>query len=211
MTDQEAMVLIHKGNLDAFEWLYKNHRQRVYSTCLRMTRDRSISEDLTQEAFMQAFRRVKDFRFESMFGTWLHRIAITTTLMYFRHQKTTLPAAQSFDATPENDDRQSPQERIGRRDVELSGTVDRVALLRAMDRLASGYRMVFILHDVEGYEHEEIAELLGCTAGNSKSQLHKARVALRKRLTSAATCSYVSTCFAGRQTHLGLNLQPRAA
>jgi RNA polymerase sigma-70 factor, ECF subfamily len=211
MTDREALGLIHKGDLDAFEWLYKNHRQRVYSTCLRMTRDRSVAEDLTQEAFMQAFRRVKDFRSESMFGTWLHRIAITTTLMYFRRQKTTLPAEQSFDAGPENGDRQSPHERIGRRDAGLSGTVDRLALQRAMDQLASGYRMVFILHDVEGYEHAEVAELLGCTAGNSKSQLHKARVALRKTLTSAPASSYVSTCLAGRRNRLGLNLQPRVA
>lgn len=185
MTDREAVSLIHEGNLDAFELLYQNNRQRVYSTCLRMTRDRSISEDLTQEAFMRAFRRIKDFRSESMFGTWLHRIAITTTLMYFRRQKITLPAGQSFDASRENDDRQSPHERIGRRDAELSGTVDRVTLLRAMDQLASGYRMVFVLHDIEGYEHTEIAEMLGCTAGNSKSQLHKARLALRKTLTSA--------------------------
>jgi RNA polymerase sigma-70 factor, ECF subfamily len=211
MTDLEAMGLIHKGDLDAFEWLYKNNRQRVYSTCLRMTRDRSISEDLTQEAFMQAFRRLKSFRSESMFGTWLHRIAITTTLMYFRRQNTSLQAEQSFDGGPENGARQSPQERIGRRDAELSGTVDRLALQRAMDQLASGYRMVFILHDIEGYEHAEVAELLGCTAGNSKSQLHKARVALRKTLTGAPACSYVSTYLAGRRNHPGLNLQPRAA
>lgn len=185
MTDQEAIAAIKEGHTEAFEWLYNNHRQRVYSTCLRMLRDRSIAEDLTQESFMYAFRKIRAFRSESMFGTWLHRIVVNTVLMHLRHQKiarTNRSSECSLSAALPGDDERTYEMRMGREDGELISCVDRIALLRAIAQLAPGYRMIFILHDIEGYEHGEIAKILDCSIGTSKSQLHKARMRLRQLL-----------------------------
>lgn len=185
MTDQEAIEAIKEGRTEAFEWLYSNHRKRVYSTCSHMLHDRTIAEDLTQEAFMHAFRKISSFRSESMFSTWLHRIVVNTVLMYLRRQKTARLNSSSecsLNAVLPEDDERTYETRIGRQDGELVSCVDRIALLRAIAQLAPGYRMIFILHDIEGYEHGEIAARLDCSIGTSKSQLHKARMRLRQLL-----------------------------
>ena len=193
MTDQEAIAAIKEGHTEAFEWLYNNHRQRVYSTCLRMLRDRSIAEDLTQESFLYAFRKISAFRSESMFGTWLHRIVVNTVLMHLRHQKIARSNRSSEcslnDALPEDDER-TYETRMGRQDGKLNSCVDRIALLRAIAQLAPGYRMILILHDIEGYEHGEIATILDCSIGTSKSQLHKARMRLRQLLPAWCASSH---------------------
>ncbi len=185
MTDQEAIEAIKEGRTEAFEWLYNRHRQRVYSTCSHMLRNRTIAEDLTQEAFMHAFRKISSFRSESMFSTWLHRIVVNTVLMHLRRQKTAhlnRLSECSFNAALPEDDQRTFEARIGRRDGELTSCVDRIALIRAIAQLAPGYRMIFVLHDIEGYEHAEIAKRLDCSIGTSKSQLHKARMRLRQLL-----------------------------
>jgi RNA polymerase sigma-70 factor (ECF subfamily) len=185
MTDQEAIEAIKEGRTEAFGWLYNNHRKRVYSTCSHMLHDRTGAEDLTQEAFMHAFRKISSFRSESMFSTWLHRIVVNTVLMHLRRLKTARlnrSSECSLNAALPEDDERTYETRIGRQDGDLVSCVDRIALVRAIAQLAPGYRMIFVLHDIEGYEHGEIAERLDCSIGTSKSQLHKARMRLRQLL-----------------------------
>jgi RNA polymerase sigma-70 factor (ECF subfamily) len=185
MTDQEAIQAIKEGRTEAFEWLYANHRQHVYSTCSHMLRDRTIAEDLMQEAFMHAFRKISSFRSEALFSTWLHRIVINTVLMHLRRLKTARfnrSAECSLDASLCDNDERTYETVLGKQDADLVSCVDRVALLRAIAELAPGYRMIFVLHDIEGYEHCEIAAMLVCSIGTSKSQLHKARMRLRQLL-----------------------------
>jgi RNA polymerase sigma-70 factor, ECF subfamily len=138
------------------------------------------AEDLAQEAFLQLFRKIATFRGESAFSTWLHRLSVNVVLMRLR--KKTL-AETSLDEPAEPDDESSgPRKDIGGPDLRLSGSVDRVNLERAVEQLPPGYRSVFVLHDVQGYEHNEIATIMNCSIGNSKSQLHKARMRLRELL-----------------------------
>jgi RNA polymerase sigma-70 factor (ECF subfamily) len=155
----------------------------VYALCLRLAGNPSDAEDLTQEAFLQLFRKIGTFRGESKFSTWLHRLAVNVVLM--RRRKKRHPEV-SLDTTNESDDGDSrPILEPGGPDLCLSGVLDRVNLSKALEQLPDGYREMFILHDVEGYEHNEIAGILGCSLGNSKSQLFKARLRLRELLREA--------------------------
>ncbi len=181
MPEAEAIRLAQQGNAPAFERLYRLHNRRVYSLCLRMVSNTAEAEDLTQEAFLQLFRKIATFRGESAFSTWLHRLAVNVVLMHLR--KKGLPQV-SLEETLEPSQEDGPRKDIGARDLTLSGSVDRVTLERAIENLPPGYRLVFVLHDVEGYEHNEIAGMLECSIGNSKSQLHKARMKLRDLLRS---------------------------
>ncbi len=140
----------------------------------------AAAEDLAQEAFLQLFRKIQTFRGESAFSTWLHRLTVNVVLMRLRRRNV---METSLNELVEQDDesRAAPHE-VGAEDLKLSGSVDRVNLERAVTHLPPGYRAVFLLHDVEGYEHNEIADMLGCSIGNSKSQLHKARTRLRELL-----------------------------
>ena len=177
-TEAEAIERAKQGDGEAFEILYNLHKRRVYSLCLRMTANTAEAEDLTQEAFLQLFRKISTFRGESAFSTWLHRMAVNVVLMRLR--KKGLPVV-SLEETMETDD-ESARKEPGALDPSLAGSIDRLQLQRAVGDLPPGYRSVFVLHDVEGYEHNEIAEMAGCSIGNSKSQLHKARVKLRDLL-----------------------------
>jgi RNA polymerase sigma-70 factor, ECF subfamily len=167
------------GDSDAFGSLFQAHRARVYSVCLRMTSNAAEAEDLTQDAFLQALRKITKFRGDSAFSTWLHRIAVNTVLMHFR--KNSL-CQVSLDEPYVDCDGPKVRREYGTRDKGLAGCVDRVALARAMKDLPPGYRTVFLLHEVEGYEHQEIAEMLSCSVGNSKSQLYKAKLRFRELL-----------------------------
>jgi RNA polymerase sigma-70 factor (ECF subfamily) len=138
------------------------------------------AEDLAQEAFLQLFRKIGTFRGESAFSTWLHRMTVNVVLMRLR--KKTLPAASLEETTEPDEETGSARKDIGAPDLRLSGAVDRVNLERSIEKLPPGYRTVFVLHDVQGYEHNEIAKIMGCSVGNSKSQLHKARTKLRDLL-----------------------------
>ena len=183
--ESEAIRLAQQGDPAAFEILYREHSRRVFGICLRMTGDRSEAEDLTQETFLTIFRKIQSFRGNSAFATWLHRVTVNIALMRLRKK---VPAANSLDQQNDRDedDFKAPLQ-LGERDLQLSGTIDRMNLERAINQLPPGCKAMFVLHDVEGYRHEEIAAISGCSVGNSKSQLHKARVRLRKILRSE-TC-----------------------
>jgi RNA polymerase sigma-70 factor (ECF subfamily) len=165
-----------RGDKQAFATLYRLHNKRVYSVCLRMTRDVAEAEDLVQEAFMQGFRNLNSFRGDSAFPTWLHRIAVNTVLMKLRSRKS--PPLLSLDE-PVSTRSPSLKRELGKQDQSLCGAIDRIALRRAIEELPRGARQIFELHEFEGYEHHEIAELLRCSIGNSKSQLHKAKRTMR--------------------------------
>ncbi|MGA8101480.1 MAG: sigma-70 family RNA polymerase sigma factor [Candidatus Acidiferrales bacterium] len=180
MPEAEAIRLAQQGNAEAFERLYQLHSRRVYSLCLRMVSNTAEAEDLTQEAFLQLFRKIGTFRGESAFSTWLHRLAVNVVLMRLR-KKTAI--VSSLDEITEPDEESSgPRRDFGGPDLRLAGSIDRMNLQRAIEQLPAGYKSVFVLHDMQGYEHNEIAEIMGCSIGNSKSQLHKARMRLRELL-----------------------------
>ncbi len=181
--EAEAIALAQQGDSLAFETLYNLHKRRVYSLCLRMLGNVAEAEDLTQEAFMQLHRKISTFRGDSAFSTWLHRMAVNVVLMHLRKKGLQLVSLEEA-LEPAQDN--GPRKDFGTRDLTLSGCIDRVTLERAMEDLPPGYRMVFVLHDVEGYEHNEIAVMLQCSIGNSKSQLHKARMRLRDLLRNVA-------------------------
>jgi RNA polymerase sigma-70 factor (ECF subfamily) len=165
-----------RGDEDAFAMLYQLHKKRVYAVCLQMTKDVADAEDLTQEAFLQVFRSVNSFRGDSAFSTWLYRIAVNTVLMKLRRHKH--PPVLSLDE-PVSAESPSLKREVGKADPNLCGAVDRIALRRAVRELPAGCRQIFDLHEVEGYQHHEIAQILRCSVGNSKSQLHKAKLKMR--------------------------------
>jgi RNA polymerase sigma-70 factor (ECF subfamily) len=177
LPEAEAIRLAQQGDAGAFERLYQLHNRRVYSLCLRMVSNTAEAEDLTQEAFLQLFRKIATFRGESAFSTWLHRLAVNVVLMKLRRKSGTETSLEQV--TEPDEESGSPRRDFGGPDIRLSGSIDRVNLQRAVDQLPPGYKAVFVLHDVQGYEHNEIAGIMGCSIGNSKSQLHKARMRLR--------------------------------
>jgi RNA polymerase sigma-70 factor (ECF subfamily) len=181
ISEAEAIERAKQGDAEAFEVLYSLHKRRVYSLCLRMTANTAAAEDLTQEAFLQLFRKIVTFRGESAFSTWLHRMAVNVVLMQLR--KKGLPVVPLEDTV--DTEEETPRKELGALDPALAGSLDRLQLQRAVEGLPPGYRMIFLLHDVEGYEHNEIAGMVGCSIGNSKSQLHKARMKLRELLKTS--------------------------
>lgn len=180
-SDAELVRRAQQGDSDAFASLFHSHKARIYSVCLRMTNNAAEAEDLTQDAFLQVFRKLATFRGDSALSTWLYRIAVNTVLMHFRKK---VLRQISLDE-PYNQDAKVVRREYGSRDDRLTGSVDRIALARAIKELPDGYRTIFLLHEVEGYEHQEIAELLDCSVGNSKSQLHKAKLRIRELLGRA--------------------------
>jgi RNA polymerase sigma-70 factor (ECF subfamily) len=179
MTEPEVIRKAQAGDADCFEALYMQHKRRIFSLCLRMTNNYAQAEDFTQEAFLQLYRKIASFRGESAFSTWLHRLSVNIILMHWRKKGL---AEVSLEETLEPQSEDGPRKDIGKRDDVLHGSIDRMTLDSAVASLAPGYRIIFVLHDVEGYEHNEIADMLGCSIGNSKSQLHKARMKLRTLL-----------------------------
>jgi len=171
-SDIELCRLATNGNLPAFELIYQRYHRRTYALCLRMTNSQTEAEDLTQEVFIQLFRKVGSFRGDSAFSTWLHRLTVNQVLMYFRRR--------SVKNEKVSDDGEIPEQTVtGSANPNRMQVVDRIALKNAIALLPNGYKSVFVLHDVEGYEHEEVARRLGISIGTSKSQLHKARLKLR--------------------------------
>ena|ERR1043165_6439976 len=168
------------GDMEAFEEIYRTHHKRVYSICFRMVRNAAEAEDLTQQVFIQLFRKLHTFRGQSSFTTWLYRLTVNQVLMHFRRRVVRAEKITEDGSTPL---------RIvsGTENPSRMALIDRIALNQAIARLPAGYRMVFILHDLEGFEHHQIGKMLGCAAGTSKSQLHKARQRLRQLLTGRPT------------------------
>ena len=164
------------GDTPPFEEIFRLYHRRVYGLCLRMTANVAEAEDLTQDVFVQVFRKMGSFRGEAAFGTWLHRVTVNQVLMHFRKnhvrkEKTTEDGEMPVMAT-------EVHSRPGQ-----SSILDRVILNEVIARLPLGYRTVLILHDVKGLQHDEIAQTLRCSIGTSKSQLYKARRKLRALLT----------------------------
>ena len=125
------------------------------------------------------FRKIHTFRGQSAFSTWLHRVSLNIVLMRKRKKRINVTPIEDNIREEEFDE---PQMEFGAPDLALTSSIDRLHLSRAIAQLSPGYRRAFVLHDVQGYQHNEIAEMLGVSIGNSKSQLHKARVTLRKLL-----------------------------
>lgn len=177
--DYDLTQLAGNGDMAAFEEVYTRHHRRVYSICLRMLQNTSEAEDLTQDVFIQLYRKIGSFRGDSAFTTWLHRMTVNQVLMHFRKRNV------KFEKTTEEGE--TPDQIVsGTANPERMRIVDKIALEHAIDQLPHGYKNVFVLHDVEGFEHEEVARILGCSVGTSKSQLHKARLKLQKLLKKKA-------------------------
>ncbi|MGA3343368.1 MAG: RNA polymerase sigma factor [Terracidiphilus sp.] len=176
LCETQLLAQAKAGDQLAFAQLYALHKKRIYSLCMRMVGNRTEAEDLTQETFLQLHRRMSTFRGDSSFSTWLHRLAVNVVLMNLRKKGLSLI---SMDRAMETVDERSLGRSFGSLDLTLSGAIDRLALEHAVDDLPAGYRLAFVLHDIEGYDHQEIASALDCSIGNVKSQLHKARLKLR--------------------------------
>jgi RNA polymerase sigma-70 factor (ECF subfamily) len=167
------------GESEAFAVLYRRHFQRIHAICLRMTANLAEAEDMRQEVFLCLWRKIGTFRGEAAFSTWLHRLTVNQVLMHWRKR------------------RARPEEPLGERGLPAEAAhvaerpkqtpiINRIMIERALARLSPGYRNVFRLHDVEGYNHKEVARLLGISEGTSKSQLHKAHHKLRSLIGQQA-------------------------
>jgi RNA polymerase sigma-70 factor, ECF subfamily len=185
-TDFQLSQRAAGGDMAAFEEIYQRHHRRVYSICLRMLQNAFEAEDLTQDVFIQLYRKIGSFRGDSAFTTWLHRMTVNQVLMHFRKRTV------KFEKTTEEGE--TPVQIVpGTESPFKMPIVDKIALENAIDQLPAGYKNVFMLHDVEGFEHEEVAKILGCSVGTSKSQLHKARLKLQKLLKKKANPRLLGT------------------
>jgi RNA polymerase sigma-70 factor, ECF subfamily len=178
MADADLVRRAQQGDVDSFAALFHANKTKIYSLCLRMTSNTAEAEDLTQEAFLLAFRKLGTFRGDSALSTWLYRVAVNTVLMHFRKRGV---REASLDEVKDQD-AGAPKREPGQVDERLASATDRIALTRAIKVLPPGYRTVFLMHEVHGYEHQEIARILRCSIGNSKSQLHKAKAKMRELL-----------------------------
>jgi RNA polymerase sigma-70 factor (ECF subfamily) len=179
--EDEALHLARRGNAAAFEFLYRLHRDRVYAHCLRMVKNPVQAEDLTQETFLAVLRGIREFRGHSAFTTWLHQVTRNTVLMSLRKKRLKETSLEEI-MSPDNEGGR-PAFELGTRDHRLEATPDRMILRQAVSKLSEGFRKALVLHDVHGYEHREVAAILGWAPGTSKSQLHKARLRLREALS----------------------------
>jgi RNA polymerase sigma-70 factor, ECF subfamily len=175
--DEELARLAADGDAAAFDEIYSRHRRFVYNLALRMTGNQADAEDVAQESFLSVLRRVGSFRGEALFTTWLYRIAMNQVNMHFRYR--------SSRAERQTSDGEIPERWQGsvRRTDPAKQLIDRLRIEQAVRMLPTGYRAAFILHDIQGYTHEEAGQLSGHTAGTSKSQLHRARASLRAELS----------------------------
>lgn len=171
----DDVALAASGDRRAFERIYRGHVDRVFSVCVRMVGDRAKAEELTQDVFVRAWEKLGTFRGEAQFSTWLHRLAVNVVLndrqAEGRRRARQDEGIEDMDDIPHGDVRALPVPGLS------------LDLERAIGALPAGARKVFVLHDVEGYTHEEIGEMLGVTAGGCKAQLHRARMLLRRMLT----------------------------
>jgi len=179
LAEHDAIRRAQDGDAAAFEDLYKSYGPRVYGLCLRMVKNKPEAEDLTQQVFLQLFRKIGSFRGNSCFSTWLHRVTVNTVLMHLRRKK---PIERFTDSAEPTAMHGSDLGEAESSDISMLGAVDRLHLMRAIRKLPPGYKRLFLLHDVMGYLHTEIANLVGCSVGCSKSQVHKARLRLRSLL-----------------------------
>lgn len=178
-SEEEIVALAKRGDTAAFDAIYRRHSARVYAVCLRISGNTAEAEDLTQDAFLQVLRKIRSFRGDSAFSTWLHRIAVNLALMRLR-RKTSREVSLEETAGLYSD--AGTRKELVVSDSQLAGSVERLNIQRALGKLRPAQKLVVELHDIQGYQHDEIARLLDWTVGNSKSQLHRARTRLRKAL-----------------------------
>lgn len=193
LSDFELAQASAAGDEMAFETIYRIHFRRVYSLCLRMLGNPTDAEDVTQDVFVQLYRKIGSFQGDSALSTWLYRMTVNTVLMHLRHEQ-----RKHKEQAVEDESLQSLAEVDPFAHHDEVSLTDRIALERAIAQLPVGYRSVLVLHDIEGYEHEEIGQMLGISVGTSKSQLHKARLKLRKLLLSNASTVNSSTASSKR-------------
>ncbi|MGC1902789.1 MAG: RNA polymerase sigma factor [Candidatus Acidiferrum sp.] len=177
MGGDETIRPFNRCDAGAFEAVYRSHYRFVYNICLRMLRDSDEAEDATQDVFVCVWRKINTFRGASAFSSWLFRLTTNSVLMRFRKKRNILVPLED---SKENEEFSYPE--LGAPDLNLNGSLDRLDIQAALEMLPHGYKTVFVLHDIHGYFHREIAELHGHSVGNSKSQLHRARVQLQKLL-----------------------------
>ena len=182
LSENEAIRLAQEGSSEGFERLYRLHSRRVYGLCLHMSKDPLEAEDFTQDAFLQAFRKIQSFRGDSLFSTWLHRLTVNIVLMGFRKRKR--PKISLDEAIELNEESRKLIVEFSRPDLTLNGLIDRINLVKAINQLPQGCKKMLLLHDIQGYKHDEISRMVGCSVENSKSQLHRARMRLRRLLPS---------------------------
>ena len=176
-TDDSADVaLAASGDRRAFERLYRTHVNRVFTICTRMCGSRVRGEELTQDVFVRAWEKLPQFRGDAQFSTWIHRVAVNIALTDRKNE------ARSRKRLVEDEAEGGGETPLQKASV-TPGYGDRMDITAAMENLPPGARKIFVLHDIEGYKHEEIAEMCGITAGGSKAQLHRARLLLREALT----------------------------
>lgn len=168
------------GDAAAFEELYRAHAARLYNLLLRMTGSAQESEDLLQEVFLQAYRKLQTFRGDSSLGTWLYRLAVNQCLDALRGRQAKMARITTSIDDEAGSEPEAPMPVV-------PAAISRIDLERAIARLPDGCRAAFILHDVEGFEHHEVAAMLGISEGTSKSQVHKARLKLRAMLGQSAS------------------------
>ena len=174
---KDAIRLVPQKNAGAFELVYRTHGTLVYRLCLRMLRNPIEAEDAAQDVFVHVLRKMHTFRGESAFSSWLYRVTINFMIMRLRKQK------QNWPSVAQSEDRGGHCSDIYGADHGLRGILWHIDLETAVKLLPEGYKAAFILHDVEGYEHKEISQILGYSIGTSKSQLHRARKRLRNLLS----------------------------
>ena len=170
--DRNLIARAKAGDTEAFEVLYHQHVGRVYAVCLRIVVDTARAEELTQQAFTRAWEMLHSFRGESAFSTWLHRIAVNVVLVDLRSERRRTARIETNSEVEQFDD---PFQHIS---PEIS-----IDLEDAIAALPTRARAIFVLHDIEGYRHEDIAEMLTLAVGTCKAQLHRARKLLKERLT----------------------------
>ena len=170
----DLVVRCQAGDVDAFAEMYARYASRIFSLATRMSGSTQTGEDLLQEIFLQAYRKIGSFKGDAALGTWLYRLALNHCLDFVRSRQAKMD--KLTDTIEPDGYAASP---TAARDT----PVERIDLERALRQLPSGCREVFVLHDVEGYEHKEIAAMLGIAEGTSKSQVFKARMKLRALLT----------------------------
>lgn len=175
-SSKEIVEQAQRGDASAFEAIYIQHKKQVYSLCLRIVREPAEAEDMSQEVFVHLFRFLRTYRGDCKFSTWLHRVCVS--VVYWKLRKKRIQTV-SIDHPSDGDEISWGPRELLQNDHLLLGAVDRIGLERAVEELPNGYRLVFLLHDVYGYEHNEIAHVMGFSVGNSKSQLHKARLQIR--------------------------------
>jgi RNA polymerase sigma-70 factor, ECF subfamily len=177
LSADKAIRLFNQGDIQAFESIYRTYCEFVHRICLRMLRDPAEADDAAQDVFVCVFRKISTFRGESAFSSWLYRLTTNSVLMRFRKKKHTWISLEE-----RGDDDGASYSEIEAVDLNLSGVLDRIDLQSAIAVLPNGYKTAFVLHDIQGYDHREIAKMFGYSTGNSKSQLHKARLRLKSLL-----------------------------